>query len=105
MRLNPKRNANAGAHRRQRTVTEVAPTLPPPTRKAVSIARRRGREGEREKGRKGEGGGKRKGRGQGERGSSLSLSPLPEREEGGGKEEERVEGKEGADSESPSHSE
>jgi hypothetical protein len=67
--LNPKRHANAGAHHSERTVTEVAPALPPPTRKAVRIARRRGREGERERGRKGEGGGKRKGRGQRERGS------------------------------------
>jgi len=94
VRLNPKRHANAGSHHRERTETEVAPALPPPTRKAVRIARRRGREGEREKGMKGERGGKRKGRGKREGGNRGGR---------GGKRKKEGKGRKGRAARGPQH--
>ena len=45
VRLNPKRHANAGAHRRQRTVTEVAPALPTPNPKSSQDCEEKGKGG------------------------------------------------------------
>jgi hypothetical protein len=86
VRLNPKSHANAGAHRRQHTVTEVAPALLTPNPKSSQDCQEKGkggREGEGKEGRR-----RRKEKRQRARG---------EREPGrkGGKEEERGEGKEG----------
>jgi hypothetical protein len=87
VRLNPKRHATAGAHRRERTVTEVAPALPTPNPKSSQDCEEKGKggregegkegrrrrkekrqreRGEREPGRKG--GGKRKKEGKGRKG-------------------------------------
>jgi hypothetical protein len=93
VRLNPKRHANAGAHRRERTVTEVAPALPTPNPKSSQDCEEKGkggREGEGKEGRRRRKEKRQRARGEREPGRK-----------GGGEEEERGEGKEGAGSERP----
>ena len=93
MRLNPKRHANAGAHRRERTVTEVAPALPTPNPKSSQDCEEKGKGGRR---------GRREGREkEEEREKAEGKGREGAGEEGGGEEEERGEGKEGAGSERP----